>query len=155
MEIFETDLLQARHKRNKFCSIVHKPTYLPPFNSHFLGEPRSAGTTSALCLHLFHNSIFKNVWHRFFIAGCPFCHPISSFIVQKERQSSLIPTSGLASSFLHPLPDSWCEGHCYLYAGFPVPVSDSQKSTRVQYGSQQHAVLTCHKWSSDGRDPAW
>jgi len=39
-------------------------------------------------------------------AGCPFFHPTSSFNVQKERQSSLIPTNGLASSFLHPLLDS-------------------------------------------------
>ena len=88
MEIFETDLLQARHKRNKFCSIVHKPTYPPPFNSHFQGEPGSAGTLSALCLHLFENSTFENVWHRFIASWMSFLSPNQQF-QRTERKTKL------------------------------------------------------------------
>ena len=40
------------------------------------------------------------------------------------------PTSGLASSFLHPPPDSWRKGRCSLYTGSlrPLPVMYSSLS---------------------------
>ena len=41
----------------------------------------------------------------------------------------MIPTSGLASSFLHPPPDSSQKWHCTLHSSFPVPVPDQQAST--------------------------
>ena len=57
--------------------------------------------------------------------------PITQPTVSKwwrEPWSSLIPVSGLASSFLNPLsflnpsPDSWCRGHHSLYAWSAMPV---------------------------------
>jgi len=51
--------------------------------------------------------------------------PVTQPIVLKhwKKHKALTPTSGLASTFLHPPPDSWWKGHCSVYASLPMPVT--------------------------------
>ena len=50
----------------------------------------------------------------FLWAGCPSCYPTISIKALKGTKA-LAVNSGLASSFLHPPPDSWQNGRCFLH----------------------------------------
>jgi len=57
----------------------------------------------------------------FLWATCSSCHPANCIKALEETQST-----GLASSFLHPPPDSWCIHYCCS-----TPVRDRQTDTRL------------------------
>ena len=63
-----------------------------------------------------------------FLAGvrqlCPLAKLCTQPTVSKHWRihKALTPTNGLASSFLHPPPDFWQQGHCYLYVHFHMHV---------------------------------
>jgi len=80
-------------------------------------------------LYLFWEGTFGDKWHRFFtewISHSPICHATSC----TEGNSKHWPIiSGLASSFLHPPPDSWRKGHCCLCAVFLMQIPYYSTST--------------------------
>jgi len=70
-------------------------------------------------LHLFQKKTSGDKWHSFLQARCPSCHPTNSVKALEETQNNA-PSSGLASSFLHPIHNGrgiaalqslWHSGH--------------------------------------------
>ena len=52
-----------------------------------------------------------------------------------RKHKSVKPTSGLASSFLHPPPDSWWKERCFLHPSSPAPVPNPITTITVTYAA--------------------
>ena len=71
-----------------------------------------ASSDMVFFLHVFQKWTSRDKWNRFLWLGCLSCHIRQS---TAGRTKYWPPTSGLASSFLHPLPGSWWKQPCSLY----------------------------------------
>jgi len=86
----------------------------------FPGEPGSSSSPCVLLLHLFLKRTSENWWNKFFMGWVSFLP--SSCQSQSTEGNKKHLTSGLASYFLHPPPDSWWKVCCFLCISSPIPV---------------------------------
>jgi len=86
------------------------------FMAIFPGESGSADSPQVL-LHLFQNLTCGDQCNRVFYGLA-----VLSATQESPKHKALTITSGLTLSVLHPQPDSWRKGMCYLYIISPIPV---------------------------------
>jgi len=89
--------LPLHHKVQKFSSGTGSP-----------GWSRKKGCKTGVCVCYSSREPLGISVTEFLSAGCPSCHPAHSVYALNEiqRYKALATTSGVASSFLHPLPES-------------------------------------------------
>ena len=77
------------------------------FNACSPGEPGSTSLPSVFFLHVFQKRTFRDKWLGSLMGPMPFLSPDqqTNSIKALPETRSTEPTTGLASSFLHPLPD--------------------------------------------------
>ena len=90
-------------------------------NSRLPGEPGSDGVRSVFYLHLIRNRI-SGMWPRFFYGLDVLPVMLPTVSEHRREHTALTSTSRLASTFLHPPPDSWWKRRCFLLRSSPTPV---------------------------------